>query len=134
MALSGYKTLLIAATLIPVSTSCSTLPPNAQQYDSFADYAETVFRRENDLISRIMMMTDGDTLPDSDSLEDAEQSMNDACYLLNEYAERESNGDSMGLFFKHKVRASIENCDRKIQTLEALVADLEKSPQAEAIE
>ncbi len=128
MALSGYKKFLITAIFLPVSTSCSTLPPNAQQYDSFADYAEAVFRRENDLISRIMMLNDIDTLADSERIQNAEQSMNDACYLLNEYAEKESNGDSTGLFFKHKVKASIENCDRKIQTLESLLANEDKLP------
>lgn len=128
MAVSAYKTFLIAATLTSASAGCSTLPPASQQYASFAAYAEAVFRHQNKLISRIMLLSDADVLPDNNRLENAEQSMNDACHLLNEYAEHESNGESMSLFFKRRVQASIENCDQKIQKLEALVAEIDKLP------
>ena len=128
MALSAYKTFLIASILTSASAGCSTLPTAGQQYDSFAEYAEAVFRRQNKLISRIMMLSDTDVLPDNNRLENAEQSMNDACHLLNEYAEHESNDESMGLFFKRRVQASIENCDHKIQKLEAIVAEIDKLP------
>lgn len=128
MVLSYYNSFLITLLVMVVSVACSTLPPNAKQYDSFATYAEAVFRHQNKLVSRIMILSDADILPEDDSLEDAEQSMYDACHLLNEYAEHESNGESMGLFFKHRVQASIENCDYNIQRLEAIVAEIEKLP------
>lgn len=128
MALSAYKTFPIAVITTFASAACSTLPPTAHQYDSFADYAEAVFRHQNKLISHIMMLSDTDVLPDDNRLENAEESMNDACHLLNEYAEHESNGESMGLFFKHRVQASIENCDHNVKKLEALVAEIEKTP------
>lgn len=128
MVLSTYNTFLITVIAMISSVACSSLPSNAKQYDSFASYAEAVFRHQNKLISRIMLLSDADILPDNNRLEDAEQSMNDACHLLNEYAEHESDGDSMGLFFKHRVQSSIENCDYNIQKLEAIVAEIEKLP------
>lgn len=120
MAFSGNKALLIA-TLLVVQTGCSTLPPRAQRYDSFAEYAESVFRHQNELTSRLIMMDEDGALGDNARLQNAEQEMNDACYLLNEYAEHEMAGESMGLFFKRQVQASIEKCDRKIQKLETLL-------------
>ena len=125
MPLSGYKTFLIAVILLLETAACSTLPASAQQYDNFTDYAEAVFRHQNDLTSRLMM-ADPDSLPDNDHLEMAEEAMNDACHLLNEYAERENEGESVGLFFKREVQASIENCDRKIQKLEAMLTAIGK--------
>ena len=120
MAISGYRTLLIAALLV-VQTACSTLPPSAQKYNSFAEYAESVFRRQNELTSRLIMMNDDAALDRNEKVHDAEQEMNDACYPLNEYVDHEMAGQSMGLFFKRQVQASIEKCDRKIQKLESLL-------------
>lgn len=117
MALPGYKKLLIA--LLLATTACTTLPPTAKAYDNFADYAESVFRHQNVLTSRLMMMNDND----NEKLENAEQEMNDACYLLNEYAEHEMAGESMGLFYQREVQASIEHCDRQIRNLETLLTE-----------
>lgn len=124
MDLSCYRIFVITACITLALPACSSLPPAAQEYDSFADYAEAVFRHQNDLTSRIMMMPN-----DAGNLEDAEQSMNDACHLLNEYAERELNGETMSIFFRRRVQASIENCDQKIQNLENLLVELDKSPK-----
>lgn len=124
MVLSGYKYFLIG-TLLLLSTACSSLPPAAEEYDNFAEYAESVFRHQNLLISRIMM-SDNEAIKNNAALEEAEQTMNHACHLLNEYAEHESLGESMGLFFKREVKASIENCDRKVKLLDAMLADLNK--------
>ncbi|PPD35805.1 MAG: hypothetical protein CTY19_01815 [Methylomonas sp.] len=124
MALSGYKIFSFAVLLS--TTACSTLPPAAKQYDSFSAYAESVFRHQNDLISRLMMRNDTD---DNDELEDAEDAMNDACHLLNEYAEREMEHESMGLFFKRKVQSSIEECDQEIRKLETMLMQADKKPR-----
>ena len=121
MAFPGNKTFLIPVILLLETAACSSLPPAAQQYDSFSEYAESVFRHQNVLISRLMMLADADVQPDNNRLENAEQAMNDACHLLNEYAEHEMEGESMGLFFQHEVQASIENCDHKIHFLEAML-------------
>ena len=106
---------------------CVSAPPNSG-HDSFADYAESVFRHQNAVISRLMMLSDAEVLPDTNSFETTEQAMHDACHLLNEYAERESDGESMGLRFKAKVQASIEGCDASVQKMEALLSNIDPSP------
>ncbi|MGY6274949.1 hypothetical protein [Methylomonas sp. MgM2] len=122
-----YKIFRIVTTIVLTLPACSTLPPAAQNYDSFAEYAEAVFRHQNELTSRIMMLSDTDYFSENDRLQRAEQAMNDACHLLNEYAEHEIDGEAMGIFFQRKVQSSIENCDVKIKHLENMLAELTKS-------
>lgn len=122
MVLPGYTYFLIGAILLQMA-ACSSLPTSATEYDNFAEYAESVFRHQNILISRIMM-SDNEAIKNNTALENAEQTMNNACYLLNEYAERENSGESMSLLFKREVKASIENCDRQVQQLDAMLTNL----------
>ena len=98
---------------------CASAPVNSG-HDSFADYAESVFRRQNQLSSRLMMLNDD--AEDEEVFDVADQEMRDACHLLNEYAEREISGESMGLRFKSKVQDSIEACDKSVQRMEVLFA------------
>jgi len=123
MEYSGTKLRsLVLASLLSLS-ACATLPPNTGQ-SSFSGYAEAVFRHQNELGSRLMMLNDADQLPDDDEFDKTEQAMTDACHLLNEYAERESSGDNIGLRFKAKVQASVENCDLSVKKMETLLTRL----------
>lgn len=125
MVLSYLKFLPLVILLGYGLMGCTTLPPHTV-HKSFASYAESVFRHQNDVSSRLMMLNDADQLPDSEVFENADEAMSDACHLLNEYAERESNGESMSWRFEAKVQASIEGCDASIQRMEALLADVGK--------
>jgi hypothetical protein len=104
--------------------ACSSIPPSSRNFSNFSDYAESVFRRQNALSSRLMMLTEADLLPDDDSLEDNEQAMHEACHLLNEYAEKESSGEFINPLFAHSVQISIEHCDQRIGALETLIIQL----------
>ena len=108
-------------------SGCASVPPNSG-HDSFTDYAESVFRHQNAVLSRLMMLNEAEQLPDNDVFQNTEQAMHDACHLLNEYAERESDGESMSLRFKAKVQSSIESCDESIQKMEALLAVIDQYP------
>ena len=98
---------------------CATAPIHSGQ-DSFADYAESVFRRQNQLSSRLMMLNDNDE--ETAAFEVADQEMRDACHLLNEYAEREMSGEDMSWRFKSKVKDSVESCEKSVQRMEVLFA------------
>jgi hypothetical protein len=98
---------------------CASAPVNSG-HDSFADYAESVFRRQNQLTSRLMMLNDD--ADEDEVFEVADQAMRDACHLLNEYAEREMSGETMSWRFKSKVQDSIEACDKSVQRMEVLFA------------
>jgi hypothetical protein len=105
--------------------ACATTPAGSQ-HDSFADYAEAVFKHQNQLISRLMLLADSDQPIEDEEFETKEQAMHDACQLLNEYAEHEISGDDMSWRFKMKVQDSIKNCDDSVLKLESLVAKLVK--------
>lgn len=122
MVLSRLKLLPAIAMLGYGIAGCATLPPHSV-HSSFAAYAESVFRHQNELSSRLMMLSEADQLPDSDVFENAEELMSDACHLLNEYAERENSGESISWRFEAKVQSSIEGCDASIQRMEALLAE-----------
>lgn len=125
MVLSRLKFLPLLVLLVGGPMGCAILPPN-NGHDSFADYAESVFRHQNELNSRLMMLSEAEQLPDDDAFEAAEEAMHDACHLLNEYAERESSGESMGFWFKSKVQASINACNESIRRLESMPCLAEK--------
>lgn len=113
-----------ALALLLASTSCASLPPAGAKFDNFSDYAESVFKHQNQVISRMMMLNDNEQLPDSDALEESEQAMHDACHLLNEYAEMEIEGEFISPFFTRTVQASIEGCDKSIQNMERQIDSL----------
>lgn len=127
MVLPRLKFLTLVTLLSCGLIGCASVPANSQ-HDSFADYAESVFRHQSTVLSRLMMLSEADQLPDNNIFENTEQAMHDACQLLNEYAERESDGEHMGLQFKAKVQASIESCDASIQKMEALLATIDQYP------
>ncbi|OQW76435.1 MAG: hypothetical protein BVN35_06580 [Proteobacteria bacterium ST_bin11] len=127
MVLPRLKFLTLFALLGCGVIGCASAPANSHQ-DSFADYAESVFRHQSTVLSRLMMLSEAEQLPDNDIFQDTEQAMHDACHYLNEYAEREGDGESMSLRFKAKVQASIESCDASIQKMEALLTKIDQYP------
>jgi hypothetical protein len=106
---------------------CASLPPHSG-YSDFPSYAEAVFRHQNQLSSRIIQLNEMELIPDADEYQDAEDAMIDACELLNEYAERQSNHESMGWRFKSKVQSSVLGCDNGIKHLEGLLDKLQTGP------
>ncbi len=88
--------------------------------EALAAYAESVFRRQNAMTTAVMMLYE-DEIPEESELSRAETAMYDACRLLNEYSTREMEGESMGVLFRRKVKASLKACDQSIQTLESLL-------------
>ena len=125
MDLSRFNFVSLILPLLLSLTACASMPTNSG-HSSFSGYSEAVFRHQNEVGSRLMMLNDADQLPDDDEFELTEQAMTDACHLLNEYADRESSGESSGLRFKAKVQASVEGCDASVQKLEALLTRLGK--------
>ena len=107
--------------LILIAQGCAELQSIGNN-DEIAEYAEAVFRRQNAVTSRIMMSMD-DELNNDIRLQQAEVAMYDACKLLNEYSSKEMDGETMGVLFKRKVRASIEGCDESIKQVELLLVN-----------
>lgn len=112
---------IVSAWLLLTIVGCASLPPSGAKFNNFSDYAESVFKHQNQVISRMMMLNDSEQLPESDALETSEQAMHDACHLLNEYAEMEIDGDFISPFFTQTVQNSIEGCDKSIHEMEHLL-------------
>jgi len=120
MIVSRLKTLSVLFPLVYAISGCASLPANSG-YTSFSSYAEAVFRHQNEVSSRLMMLTESEQLPDDEEFTDTEEAMTDACELLNDYAEHQLSKDSMGWRFKRKVQDSVEKCDQSIQRMEQLL-------------
>ena len=123
MKLSLHAPLVLVLPML--LASCASVPPG-RSHDSFAEYAEAVFRHQNQLISKLMMLADSEDAIDDETFDQKEQAMHEACQLLNEYAEREISGEQMSWRFKMKVQDSIQGCDDSVRNLETLIAGLVK--------
>ncbi len=127
--------VIIMVVVINALQGC-TVPSPKRYWDKavdFRDYAEQVFRRQNQINSEILMLLDED-VDDSESyakLIEAEQNLQEQCQLLNEYAVRERDGVEITLLFKQKVQASVDDCETAMQEADLLLGGLvdEGSPQ-----
>lgn len=126
--MTGSYSKLFLLFLLSASYGCLSVPANSGK-TNFSSYAESVFRRQNEISSKLMMLNDNEQLGDNQDLEDGETSMIEACHLLNDYAEQDGNGDSMSWSFKAKVQSSIEGCDNSIKRIEVLLEKLIPGPK-----
>jgi hypothetical protein len=126
--MKSIESLILIFFLIGLTVSCASVPDQAGSA-SFAEYAEQVFRHQNKLISEIMSLADSEEIAESASIEQSEQAMRDACHLLNEYAEHEMNGETLGLQDKVKLQNSIQGCERSVNQLESMLSLMIKDHQ-----
>jgi hypothetical protein len=89
--------------------------------EEFTRYVENVFMLQNNVTSRIMLLMD--TVDDNSqkNLLTAEQQMREQCSPINEYATRDMDGLSVGLWLKRRVEKSAEACDKAAHQAEALL-------------
>jgi len=93
-----------------------------QSRDEFARYVEDVFRLQNRMTSEVMMLLEtDDTGTNHDDLVQAERQMHEVCGALNEYADRDGEGQSIGLFLGRDVEKSAVNCEQAALRVEALL-------------
>jgi hypothetical protein len=93
---------------------------NGQSREEFTRYVESVFRLQNSMTSEIMEFLETDNTNHDDLLQ-AEQHMQEACASLNEYASRESEGLSIGLFLQRRVEKSAIDCEHAAQNVKSLL-------------
>ncbi len=93
-----------------------------QSRDEFARYVEDVFRLQNRMTSEVMMLLPADEAGSShDDLLRAEHQMHEVCASLNEYAVRESEGQSIGLFLSRNLEKSAADCEQAALRVQALL-------------
>ena len=86
-----------------------------QSDSDFARYVEEVFRLQNSVTSELLVLSESDNVNDNINLSKAEYSMQEACGPLNEYAEREKDGASIGFFLLQRVKKSAVACEKAAQ-------------------
>ena len=93
--------------------------------DSFADYVETVFRRQNEVASDLA--TELDSADPASAryaeLDAAELDLLDACLGVNQLAARQRDGDSPGGLKALKLARQTPDCERAAAAAMNLVSD-----------
>ncbi len=95
---------------------------NGQTREEFTRYVETVFKLQNSMTSKMMALTENDEKPANlNALLQAEQRMQKTCEALNEYAERDSDGLSVGLLLQRRVEQTAVDCEKAAKELQVLL-------------
>ncbi|NOQ34842.1 MAG: hypothetical protein GQ569_03000 [Methylococcaceae bacterium] len=96
------------------------------EYESTAEYVESVFKRQNAISTQVMMLSGTELEADEyEELLQAEAKMQQDCKLLNDYAVKEMDRESTSLLFKKQVKDSAEGCDLSIEEVESLLEDFD---------
>lgn len=80
--------------------------------------AESIFRRQNLMVSEVMILTMDE---ENNTLFEAEQEMQDACVELNAYAIRIRDKTGDDLMAQQRVLNSLDACEEATRKLENLV-------------
>ncbi|MGR9114886.1 MAG: hypothetical protein ACU85E_03915 [Gammaproteobacteria bacterium] len=91
-----------------------------QTREEFIRYVESVFKFQNQMTSRVMMLLETEEdLGEVDEILQAEQKMHEICEPLNEYAARENDGMSIGLLLRRRVEKSAVACDKAARQVDS---------------
>ncbi|TAN65485.1 MAG: hypothetical protein EPN17_16535 [Methylobacter sp.] len=94
---------------------------NSQSLEAFEHHVEEVFRLQNQMTSEVMMLLESDEGKKSEALMQAEQHMQQMCADLNEYASRDIDGLSIGLFLRRRVEKSAIDCEQAALAIKPLL-------------
>jgi prolyl oligopeptidase PreP (S9A serine peptidase family) len=121
-----HLALITAALLLFGCANLSTTSTSGNNTQSFSAYAENVFRRQNNVTSRVMTLSPEDFSNEAqyDALLDAEKNMHNACELLNNYAQRIQDGENVSVLYRSRVGIGIKECDRATLKLETLLQNV----------
>jgi len=89
--------------------------------EEFAQYVEKVFKLQNNVTSRIMILMESGDIISPQPLMKAEQHMQELCSPINEYASRDMEGLNKGFLLQRRVEKSAEDCDKAAQEVEVLL-------------
>jgi len=115
---TGPGIILLASALILGLGGCAVTATDGTRMglrsDEFADYVESVFRRQNEVASALALELDAED-PGSeryDELDAAELALLNACVGINELAARQRDGDPLGGLRALKRARQAPECER----------------------
>jgi hypothetical protein len=118
---------LMLVTIAVILSGCVTpffggYGAKGQSRKEFEHYVEEVFRLQNNMTSSVMMLMESDEeVKNHDVLFRAEQQMLKICGPLNEYASRDIEGLSIGLFLQRRVEKSAVECEQAAREVKSLL-------------
>lgn len=119
--------LLVLLVFFLLLSGCSITREALNTKERITVYAESLFKRQNLLTQQLMMLSEEDmSLADEEILSQAELQMYDACHLLNEYANREIEGRKMSVFFRRRVKNSLNTCEDGIKNMESVLMAIDE--------
>jgi hypothetical protein len=132
---------LFLFTVILLCFGCATnserlTSPNGESLskDRFKQYVESVFKRQNQAMSSMIMMPVDELSTDLQAqLLDAEHSVNTRCKALNDVANLHIDGKKESMFQKLKISRSVNDCDAATLQLEAVLERASEELQQEQI-
>ena len=108
-------------------SGCSITGDALSSKERITIYAESLFKRQNVLTQQLMMLSEEDmTSADEEIIFQAELLMYDACHLLNEYANREMEGEKTSVFFLRRLKNSLKACDESVNNMESVLMEIDK--------
>ena len=106
---------------------CSSFGQSFKSTESISEYAELLFQRQNTLTQQVMMLSEEDVSQGEEKIYQAELQMHDACHLLVEYANREIDGKKMSVFFRRRVKNSLDGCGESIKEMELIFMEIDEN-------
>ncbi|MFI3187869.1 MAG: hypothetical protein QX198_17985 [Methylococcaceae bacterium] len=91
---------------------------NGQSREDFEHHVEEVFRLQNRMTSKVMMILDSDDAIKPEALIQAEQHMQQICADLNEYVSRDLDGLNSSFLLRSRVEKSAIDCENAALALE----------------
>ena len=117
----GYWLLVVTLILSACTMPLGGYGVNGQTKEEFTRYVEGVFRLQNSITSDLMLEQEAGEADPQNALSIAEQAMHKACVALDEYAARDSEGLSTGLWLRRKVEKSAGECEQAALKVKALL-------------
>jgi hypothetical protein len=116
---------IIICVLSVTQSACAPLwgyGPDRQTQQEFTRRVETAFRLQNRMTSEVMLLQSEDAAGNNhEFILKAEQEMHKKCKPLNEYASKEIDGESNGIFFLQRVENAIADCEIATKALQDLL-------------
>jgi PBP1b-binding outer membrane lipoprotein LpoB len=111
-----------------VLAGCSSFGQSFKSTENVSEYAELLFKQQNFLTQQVMMLSEEDmSLAEEEKISHAELQMHDACHLLIEYANHEIEGKKMSVFFRRRVKGSLNGCDESIKKMQLILIAIDEN-------
>ncbi|MGZ8956434.1 MAG: hypothetical protein ACXW0G_01205 [Methylosarcina sp.] len=121
-----YPRIAMLAAFTVLSSGCAVplfgeYGPIGHSREEFEHYVEEVFRFQNEMTSKVMMLLETGGEGNIERILQSEQHMHQICEPLNTYVSRDMDGLSNSFSLRRQVMKSTTDCDHAAHELKALL-------------